>query len=116
MIVSWGNSLEHSRYVIEAVRRGAPNTLIGSGLPHPAYASEENCITLAGELRSFGVDIIYCSGLVPDKFGAMARQHIPCCGHVGYLPVNDTWLGGPRAVGKTALPAFGLNGGSDVSD
>ena len=21
---------------------------------------------------------------------------------MGYLPVNDTWLGGPRAVGKTA--------------
>ena len=24
-----------------------------------------------------------------------------CIGHVGYLPINDTWLGGPRAVGKT---------------
>merc|ERR1712050_561487 len=33
--------------------------------------------------------------------GGMARQHVPCCGHVGYLPVNDTWYGGPRAVGKT---------------
>eukprot|EP00445_Apocalathium_hangoei_P006551 CAMPEP_0203863704 /NCGR_PEP_ID=MMETSP0359-20131031/14324_1 /ASSEMBLY_ACC=CAM_ASM_000338 /TAXON_ID=268821 /ORGANISM="Scrippsiella Hangoei, Strain SHTV-5" /LENGTH=348 /DNA_ID=CAMNT_0050781301 /DNA_START=42 /DNA_END=1085 /DNA_ORIENTATION=+ len=101
MIVAWGSNLEHSKYVIEAVRRGAPNTLIGSGLPHPAYASIEDALKLAGEIRAAGTDIIYCSGLVPDKFAGLARQHYPCCGHVGYLPVNDTWFGGPRAVGKT---------------
>lgn len=56
---------------------------------------------LAGELRSAGTDIIYCSGLVPSKFKALARQKYPCCGHVGYLPVENTWFGGPRAVGKT---------------
>eukprot|EP00933_Yihiella_yeosuensis_P080028 TRINITY_DN93437_c0_g1_i1.p1 TRINITY_DN93437_c0_g1~~TRINITY_DN93437_c0_g1_i1.p1 ORF type:complete len:307 (-),score=86.40 TRINITY_DN93437_c0_g1_i1:313-1233(-) len=105
MIVAWGSNLEHSKFVIEAVRRGAPNTLIGSGLPHPAYASEQDALKLAGELRAAGTDIIYCSGLVPDKFAALARQHHPCCGHVGYLPVNETWYGGPRAVGKTAEEA-----------
>ena len=105
MIVSWGCDLEESKYVIQAVRRGAPNTLIGSGLPHPAYASQEDCLRLAGEIRAAGTDIIYCSGLVPDKFAGLARQHYPCCGHVGYLPVNDTWYGGPRAVGKTAVEA-----------
>ena len=56
-------------------------------------------------MRAAGTDIIYCSGLVPDKFAALSKQHYPCCGHVGYLPVNDTWLGGPRAVGKTAAEA-----------
>jgi len=101
MILAWGRSLEHTKAVVENVRKGAPHTLIGSGLPMEAYASQERAILLAGELRSAGVDIIYCSGLVPEKFAGMARQHIPCCGHVGYLPVNDTWLGGPRAVGKT---------------
>ena len=101
MVLAWGRSLEHTKAVVENVRKGAPDTLIGSGLPIEAYASQERAILLAGELRSAGVDIIYCSGLVPDKFAGMARQHIPCCGHVGYLPVNDTWLGGPRAVGKS---------------
>ena len=105
MIVAWGSNLEHSKYVIDAVRKGAPNTLIGSGLPHPAYASAEEALKLAGEIRGAGTDIIYCSGLVPDKFAALARQHYPCCGHVGYLPVNNTWFGGPRAVGKTAAEA-----------
>lgn len=105
MILAWGENLEHSKFIIEAVRRGAPNTLIGTGLPHPAYASEESCLRLAGDVRAVGADIIYCSGLVPDKFAGLARHHHPCVGHVGYLPVNDTWYGGPRAVGKKAEEA-----------
>lgn len=106
MIVSWGRNLEHSKWVIDTVRSGAPNTLIGSGLPIGAYSSKAEALRLAGEIRSAGTDIIYCSGLVPDKFAALARQHYPCCGHVGYLPVNNTWFGGPRAVGKSAEEAL----------
>ena len=105
MIVSWGNNMEHSKHVLEAVRKGAPNTLIGSGVNPGAYESAEMALRLANQVRGWGADIIYASGLVPDKFAAMSRQHFPCCGHVGYLPVNDTWLGGPRGVGKTAVEA-----------
>ena len=105
MIVAWGDDLETSKFILQNVRRGAPNTLIGSGLPHPAYASMRDALVMAGEIRAAGTDIIYCSGLVPDKFAGLARQHYPCCGHVGYLPVNNTWFGGPRAVGKTAVEA-----------
>ena len=102
MILAWGSNLEHSKWVIDSVRSGAPNTLIGSGLPSVgAYSSEAEALRLAGELRNAGTDIIYCSGLVPEKFAALARQKYPCAGHVGYLPVQDTWFGGPRAVGKT---------------
>eukprot|EP00928_Gymnodinium_smaydae_P045642 TRINITY_DN30396_c0_g1_i1.p1 TRINITY_DN30396_c0_g1~~TRINITY_DN30396_c0_g1_i1.p1 ORF type:complete len:319 (-),score=53.58 TRINITY_DN30396_c0_g1_i1:15-935(-) len=105
MIVSWGSCHEHSKFVVEAVRRGAPNTLIGTGINPGAYESTENAIKLANEIRAAGTDIIYCSGLVPDKFADLSRQHFPCCGHVGYLPCNDTWYGGPRAVGKTGEEA-----------
>lgn len=102
MILAWGGNLEHSKWVIDSVRAGAPNTLIGSGLPITgAYSSEAEALRLAGELRSAGTDIIYCSGLVPEKFAPLARQKYPCVGHVGYLPVQNTWFGGPRAVGKT---------------
>jgi len=102
MILAWADNLEEIRGVIRNVRRGAPNTLIGTGLPSiGAYSSEEEALRLAGELIDMGVDIIYCSGLVPEKFAALSRQHYPCVGHVGYLPVQDTWFGGPRAVGKT---------------
>ncbi len=107
MIVAWGDDLEQSKWTLDAVRQGAPNTLIGSGLPSiGAYSSAEEALRLAGELRAAGTDIIYCSGLVPEKFAALSRQHYPCCGHVGYLPVNNTWYGGPRAVGKTCKEAL----------
>ena len=105
MIVSWGADFESTKYVVGQVRKGAPNTLIGSGINPGAYVSAEEALRLAEEIRAAGTDIIYCSGLVPAKFGALSKQHYPCCGHVGYLPVNDTWLGGPRAVGKTAAEA-----------
>jgi 3-methyl-2-oxobutanoate hydroxymethyltransferase len=102
MILAWGSCLEHSKFVIASVRKGAPNTLIGSGINPEAYESVERAINAANQIRAAGTDIIYCSGLVPEKFAALSRQHFPCVGHVGYLPVNDTWYGGPRAVGKTA--------------
>ena len=105
MIVAWGNDFESTKFVVGNVRKGAPNTLIGSGINPGAYQSVEEAIRLAEEIRAAGTDIIYCSGLVPDKFAGLSKQHYPCCGHVGYLPVNDTWLGGPRAVGKTAVEA-----------
>ena len=73
----------HPRYVIGNVRRGAPNTLIGSGINPGAYESQERALQIANEIRGAGADIIYCSGLVPDKFAGLARQHFPCCGHVG---------------------------------
>ena len=105
MVLAWGADMESTKFVVANVRRGAPNTLIGSGINPGAYESVEMALKLANEIRAAGTDIIYCSGLVPEKFAALARQHFPCCGHVGYLPCNDTWLGGPRAVGKTAAEA-----------
>lgn len=91
MIVAFGTCHEHNKFIVQAVRKGAPNTLIGTGINPGAYESTEKAIRLANELREWGTDIIYCSGLVPDKFESLCKQHFPCCGHVGYLPCNDTW-------------------------
>ena len=102
VIVTWGNTLEHLKFVMEEVRSGAPNTFIGAGLPLiEAYSSESEALRLAGECRALGVDCIYASGMVVEKFAALGRQKFPCVGHVGYLPIRNTWFGGPRAVGKT---------------
>ena len=83
--------------------RRAPNTMIGAGLPLiEAYSSDADALRLAGELtRNLGVDLVYASGMVVERFGVLARQRFPCVGHVGYLPVQDTWFGGPRVVGKS---------------
>ena len=105
LILAWGDDMASSKYILGKVRAGAPNTLIGSGINPGSYESVENALRLANEIRAAGADIIYSSGLVPDKYAALSQQHFPCAGHVGYLPCNDTWLGGPRAVGKTAAEA-----------
>ncbi|MCE9614380.1 MAG: 3-methyl-2-oxobutanoate hydroxymethyltransferase [Lentisphaerae bacterium] len=102
MIVTWGNDIEHLKWVMQEVRAGAPNMFVGAGLPLiEAYSSESEALRLAGMCRGLGVDCIYASGMVVDKFAALGRQRFPCCGHVGYLPIRNTWFGGPRAVGKT---------------
>ena len=36
MMLAWGDNLEHTKYVVDTVRSGAPNTLIGTGLPRGA--------------------------------------------------------------------------------
>ena len=105
MILAWGSDWASTLHVVREVRRGAPNTLIGSGINPGAYESQAEAMRLANAIRAAGTDIVYCSGLVPEKFAGLAAQHVPCVGHVGYLPCNDTWLGGPRAVGKTAAEA-----------
>ena len=107
LIVAWANTLEDTKFVVSQVRKGAPDVVIGTGLPIDiAYNSQEDALRCAAELREAGADAMYCSALVPDKFEGLCKQHYPCTGHVGYLPVNNEWFGGPRAVGKTAAEAI----------
>jgi 3-methyl-2-oxobutanoate hydroxymethyltransferase len=103
IILTFARNLEQLKGVMEQVRSGAPNTMIGAGLPLiEAYSSDAEALRLAGELtRNLTVDLIFASGVVVERFGALARQRFPCVGHVGYLPVQNTWFGGPRTVGKT---------------
>ena len=49
--------------------------------------------------------MIYSSGMSLDLFKAIAKQRIPCVGHVGFIPADASWFGGPRAVGKNSLEA-----------
>lgn len=103
LIVTFARTLEQLKYVMEQVRRGAPDTLVGAGLPLiEAYTSDAEALRVAGELtRNLSVDVIFASGMVVDRFAVLSRQRFPCVGHVGYLPVRNTWFGGPRAVGKS---------------
>jgi len=102
MLVTWADTLEHMKIVLERVRSGAPNTFIGAGIPQNyAYVSESNTLNAAMIATGLGADAIYCSGLEMEKCKALGKQKIPYVGHVGYLPVRNTWFGGPRAVGKT---------------
>jgi 3-methyl-2-oxobutanoate hydroxymethyltransferase len=106
VLVTWPQhheTMDELLMVLEQVRKGAPNTLIGAGIPrYQAYVSETEALKCAWAAIKAGADMIYSSGMSLDFFKALAKQRIPCVGHVGFIPAHATWFGGPRAVGKTS--------------
>lgn len=109
VLVTWpqhNETMEELLMVLEQVRKGAPNTLIGAGIPrYQAFINETEAIKCAWLALKAGADMIYSSGMSLDLFRALANQRIPVVGHVGYIPAHATWFGGPRAVGKTGEEA-----------
>ena len=109
VLVTWpqhNETMEELLLVLEQVRKGAPNTLIGAGIPrYQAYINETEALKCSWQAIKAGADMIYSSGMSHDLFKALAKQRIPCVGHVGFIPAHATWFGGPRAVGKTSQEA-----------
>lgn len=105
IVVTWSqnyDSLEELFIVLDQVRKGAPNTLIGAAIPKSiSYISESEAMRCALFTLKNGADMIYSSGMEISKVSVLTRQGIPFVGHVGLLPVKATWFGGLRAVGKT---------------
>ncbi len=110
IIVTWpqhNENMDELRIVLDQVRKGAPNVLIGAGIPrYEAYVSETDAVRCAWQAIKAGADLIYSSGMEHSKFKALARERIPFVGHVGYIPAHNTWFGGPRGVGKTSAEAM----------
>jgi 3-methyl-2-oxobutanoate hydroxymethyltransferase len=90
-----------------AIRAAAPNTFLSAafGINDPAIASEDAAIAAGFQALSDGADAVY-TGLSCARVRAMAREKIPCIGHVGYVPYRSGWHGGARAIGKTAAEAI----------
>ncbi len=109
ILVTWtrDDTLESLTSLVGEIRRAAPNTLIGAGLPHVLpRTSDAEAIRCALTTLSAGADLIYSSGMALSRFRALAQERIPFVGHVGLLPVHSTWTGGMRAVGKSAEEAL----------
>ena len=92
---------------VKRIREVAPNCFMQSGGPKPP-ASEYEAIKFAHEYLSFGVDCIYVGNLSYKWIRAMRDENIPTIGHVGLIPGKATWIGGYRAIGKTAEEAIGI--------
>ena len=109
MVLTWAQelgTLEETMFMIQLMRKAMPNTLLAAGIPKRlAYISEEEAVRCALLAQESGADVIYSSGMSVKSFEGLAKRSIPCVGHVGYLPVMDTWIGGPRSVGKTVKEA-----------
>lgn len=101
MIVTW------ERSDIKAIAGAAPNTFLTAGLVYGVYANGDEAKRASYGLMKAGADAIYCPlsmGVVEE----MTREGIPVQGHIGYIPFRKSWLGGARAVGKSAGEAIKL--------
>ena len=92
---------------VKRMRKAAPNCFMQSGSP-VAPASEYEAIKFAHEYLSFGADCIYVGNYSLKWIKAMRRENIPTISHVGLIPGKSTWIGGFRAIGKTAEEAIGV--------
>ncbi len=91
---------------VSDIRVAAPNTFLVLGsVNDPEQADESGAISAGFKALEAGGDAVY-SSLSPTLVAAMAREHIPVIGHVGYVPYRSSWFGGARAVGKTSAEAM----------
>ena len=92
---------------VKKIREVAPHCFMQSAGPIPP-ASEYEAIKYAHDYLSFGVDCIYVGNHSLKWIKAMRDENIPTIGHVGLIPGKATWIGGLRAIGKTAEEAIGI--------
>ena len=91
---------------LPVIRPAVPDVFIiaAHNVNDPKVASPEQAVSAGFELMNLGADAVY-SALSLKCVEAMAREYIPVIGHIGFVPYRSTWIGGVRAVGKTAAEA-----------
>ena len=92
---------------VKRIREAAPNTHLMSAAPERSFASSTEAIQAAYKLMTIGCDSFYTNNsakLIKD----LRTENVPVISHVGLVPGNNTWIGGYRAIGKTAEEALGV--------
>ena len=92
---------------VKRIRDAAPNTHLMSAAPERSFASSTEAIQAAYKLMTIGCDSFYTNNsaqLIKD----LRQENVPVISHVGLVPGNNTWIGGYRAIGKTAEEAIGV--------
>jgi len=81
-----------------------PDSHFQFGLPWGQHASAEAALFTAMQAMEAGAQSIYC-GMSPAIIEILAREGVPVIAHVGLVPPKATWVGGMRAVGRSAKQA-----------
>jgi len=89
---------------VKTIRAAAPNVFLTGGMVGDFGASEQRCIESAYAAMGDGADAVYTNASI-ERVAQMAREWVPVVGHVGFVPYRSSWLGGNRAIGKTAEEA-----------
>lgn len=79
-------TLDHMRYHIGAVRRGAPNTHVIGDLPYNSDRDPETALCSAGLLLEAGADSVKLEGPKYDVIRHLVANGIDVVGHTGLTP------------------------------
>lgn len=90
--------------LVSQCRAAAPNVFI-IGAVGGTSTSDADAIRAGETALGQGADAVY-TGASTKRVEAMSREFIPVVGHVGLVPYRNTFVGGMRAVGKTAEEAM----------
>jgi 3-methyl-2-oxobutanoate hydroxymethyltransferase len=98
-------TLEEIIYHVQAVRRGAPNTLVVGDMPFMSYQiSPEQALASAGRIvKEGGADCVKMEGGVyfAPYVHKIVQAGIPVMGHIGLTPQSASALGGFKVQGRT---------------
>ena len=92
---------------VKRIREAAPNTHLMSAAPERSFATADEAVRAAYKLLSIGCDSFYTNNST-DIIKALYREKVPVISHVGLIPGHANWIGGFRAIGKTADEAMGV--------
>lgn len=93
---------------VEAVRVGNDTLFLTAAVALPNFPTPDDVLREAFRAMANGADAIMTQRSL-DIVSMLAREDIPVMGHLGLVPRKSTWVGGLRAVGKTAAEAFDLH-------
>ena len=92
---------------LKRIREAAPSCFMQSG-GAVSVASEYEAMKLSHKYLEIGADCIYGGTWSYKWIKALRDENIPINSHVGLVPGKATWIGGYRAIGKTAEEATGV--------
>ena len=93
---------------VEAVRAGNDTIFLTAAIGLPASPTADDVLREAFRVMAIGADAVFTQRSL-DIVSMLAREDIPVMGHLGLVPRKSTWVGGLRAIAKTADEALELS-------
>lgn len=92
---------------VARVREGSRRVFVTTALGFSEAITGDEILRTGFAAVTQGADAVI-TGRSPDMVHLLAKEQIPVMGHLGLVPRKSTWVGGMRAVGKTAEEAMEL--------
>ena len=89
------------------VREGSKNLFLTAALVLNEFVTAEDIMRGAFKALENGADAVMTPRSM-DIVEMLAKEDVPVMGHLGLVPRKSTWIGGLRAVVKTAEEAYEL--------